>query len=109
MKKARGASGQNGPVWRTMADISLDVSIYKPPFSVPFWTGTTNDTYYDPPVGSFGLGSEDEAGIYDEPGRGAVGRADALGRGDLSAPGLTQPDARRRHKIPLAARFQRGL
>jgi hypothetical protein len=69
VKKARGASGQYGPVWRTMADFSLEVSIYKPPFSVPFWTGTTNDTYYDPPVGSFGLGSEDEAGIYDDPGQ----------------------------------------
>jgi len=69
VKKARGANGQYGPVWRTMADFSLDVSIYKPPFSVPFWTGTSNDTYYDPPVGSFGLGSEDEAGIYDEPGQ----------------------------------------
>ena len=69
VKKARGASGQDGPVWRAMADFVLDVSIYKPPFSVPFWTGTTNDTYYDPPVGSFGLGDEDEAGIYDEPGQ----------------------------------------
>jgi hypothetical protein len=69
VKKARGASGQYGPVWRTAADFVLDVSIYKPPFSVPFWTGSTNDTYYDPPVGSFGLGSEDEAGIYDEPGQ----------------------------------------
>jgi hypothetical protein len=69
VKKGRGANGQYGPVWRTMADISLDVSIYKPPFSVPFWTGTSNDTYFDPPVGSFGLGPEDEAGIYDEPGQ----------------------------------------
>jgi hypothetical protein len=69
VKKARGASGQDGAVWRTMADFALDVSIYKPPFSVPFWTGSTSDTYYDPPVGSFGLGSEDEAGIYDEPGQ----------------------------------------
>ncbi len=69
VKKERAASGQYGPVWKTMADISLDVAIYKPPFSVPFWTGTTNDTYFDPPVGSFGLGSEDEAGIYDEPGQ----------------------------------------
>lgn len=68
VKKSRGASGQYGPVWRTAADFAMDVTIYKPPFSVPFWTGTTNDTYYDPPVGSFGLGSEDEAGIYDEPG-----------------------------------------
>jgi hypothetical protein len=69
VKKAQGASGQSGPIWRTVADIALDVSIYKPPFSVPFWTGSTNDTYYDPPVGSFGLGSEDEAGIYDDPGQ----------------------------------------
>jgi len=69
VKKARNANGQYGPVWRTIADVALDVSIYKPPFSVPFWTGSTTDTYYDPPVGSFGLGSEDEAGIYDEPGQ----------------------------------------
>jgi hypothetical protein len=69
VKKARSTTGQNGPVWRTMADVSLDVTIYKPPFKVPFWTGTSNDTYFDPPVGSFGLGSEDEAGIYDEPGQ----------------------------------------
>jgi hypothetical protein len=68
VKKSR-ASGQDGPIWRTVADFVLDISIYKPPFSVPFWTGTSNDTYFDPPVGSFGLGSEDEAGIYDEPGQ----------------------------------------
>lgn len=68
VKKSRGASGQYGPIWRTVADIALDITIYKPPFSVPFWSGSTNDTYYDPPVGSFGLGSEDEAGIYDDPG-----------------------------------------
>ena len=69
VKKHRGADGQYGPVWRTTADFVLEVSIYKPPFSVPFWSGTANDTYSDPPVGSFGLGSEDEAGIYDEPGQ----------------------------------------
>jgi hypothetical protein len=68
VKKSR-LSGQDGPIWRTVADFVLDIAIYKPPFSVPFWTGSTNDTYYDPPVGSFGLGSEDEAGIYDEPGQ----------------------------------------
>ena len=56
----------SGGRWRTLRSTS---TIYKPPFNVPFWTGTTNDTYYDPPVGSFGLGSEDEAGIYDEPGQ----------------------------------------
>jgi len=69
VKKHRAANGRYGPVWRTTADFALDVSIYKPPFSVPFWTGSANDTYYDPPVGSFGLGPEDEAGIYDEPGQ----------------------------------------
>src|SRR6202451_712436 len=69
VRKSRGANSQYGPVWRNAADFALEIAIYKPPFSVPFWTGTTNDTYYDPPVGSFGLGSEDEAGIYDEPGQ----------------------------------------
>jgi hypothetical protein len=69
VKKARSSNGPYGPVWRSIADVALDVSIYKPPFSVPFWTGSTTDTYFDPPVGSFGLGSEDEAGIYDEPGQ----------------------------------------
>src|ERR1035437_6811677 len=69
VKKYRGANGQYGPVWRTTADLALDVSIYKPPFSVPFWTGS----------------------------------ADALGGGDLPAPGLAQSDARRRHQIPLGA------
>jgi hypothetical protein len=69
VKKHRAPDSQYGPVWRTTADSVLDVSIYKPPFSVPFWTGSTSDTYSDPPVGSLGLGSEDEAGIYDEPGQ----------------------------------------
>ena len=64
MKKSR-----SGQVSRTVADVRIEVSIYKPPFSVPFWNGTTADTYYDPPVGSFGLGPDDEAGIYDEPGQ----------------------------------------
>ncbi len=69
LKKSRAADGRYGPVWRTAADVVLDIEIYKPPFSVPFWAGTSADTYYDPPVGSFGLGAEDEAGIYDEPGQ----------------------------------------
>ncbi len=69
VKRNRGAHGQYGPVVRTTAECALDVAIYKPPFSVAFWTGSVTDTYYDPPVGSFGLGSEDEAGIYDEPGQ----------------------------------------
>jgi hypothetical protein len=68
MKKVRSAGGQNGPFWQTQAEVALEVSIYKPPFAVPFWHGTSSDTYFDPPVGSFGLGPEDQAGIYDEPG-----------------------------------------
>jgi hypothetical protein len=64
VKKSR-----SGQVSRTVADVRIEVSIYKPPFSVPFWSGVTSDTYYDPPVGSFGLGPDDEAGIYDEPGQ----------------------------------------
>jgi len=69
VKKSRGADGPYGPVYRTMAEVRIEVTIYKPPFSAPFWNGGTNETYYDPPVGSFGLGPEDEAGIYDEPGQ----------------------------------------
>lgn len=65
VKKSRGS----GQLFRTVADFRIEVSIYKPPFSVPFWSGATSDTYYDPPVGSFGLGPDDEAGIYDEPGQ----------------------------------------
>lgn len=69
VKKSRAPDGRFGQVYRTVAEFRLEVAIYKPPFSVPFWSGATSDTYYDPPVGSFGLGAEDEAGIYDEPGQ----------------------------------------
>ncbi|MHB8383277.1 MAG: hypothetical protein ACYDC3_13180 [Candidatus Binataceae bacterium] len=66
--KRRGPDGEYGPVWATSADFALEVIIYKPPFSVPFWQGTSSSLYNDPPVGSFGLGPEDEAGVYDDPG-----------------------------------------
>jgi hypothetical protein len=71
VKKTHGADSRfgAGASFRTVADFRIEVSIYKPPFSVPFWSGATSDTYYDPPVGSFGLGPDDEAGIYDEPGQ----------------------------------------
>ncbi len=52
-----------------MADFTLDVTVYKPPFKVPFWQGSSSQSYFDPPIGSFGLGPDDEAGIYDEPGQ----------------------------------------
>ncbi len=69
VKKRRGPDGTYGPVWMTAADIALEVQVFKPPFSAPFWEGTSEQGYNDPPVGSFGLGPEDEAGIYDEPGQ----------------------------------------
>ncbi len=69
VKKHRGPDGRFGPTWSTVADFTLEVTVYKPPFKVPFWQGTSSQPYYDPPIGSFGLGPEDEAGIYDEPGQ----------------------------------------
>ncbi|MGO9450740.1 MAG: hypothetical protein ACLQDV_06785 [Candidatus Binataceae bacterium] len=68
VNKRRGPDGRYGPVWSTAADFAVTVIVFKPPFSIPFWQGTLQSTYNDPPVGSFGLGPEDEAGIYDEPG-----------------------------------------
>ena len=68
VRKSKAADGHAG-VWHSQADFELDVTIYKPPFSVPFWKGSSEDTYYDPPVGSFALGPEDEAGVYDFPGQ----------------------------------------
>ncbi|HUA32392.1 MAG TPA: hypothetical protein VMA09_02210 [Candidatus Binataceae bacterium] len=68
VRKSKAPDGHAG-VWHSEADFELDVTIYKPPFSVEFWKGTSEDTYYDPPVGSFALGPEDEAGVYDFPGQ----------------------------------------
>jgi hypothetical protein len=66
--KRHGADNRYGAVWSTAADFVIDVIVFKPPFKIPFWQGALQSTYNDPPVGSFGLGPEDEAGIYDEPG-----------------------------------------
>ncbi len=68
VNKRRGPDGRYGPVWSTAADFAVDVIVFKPPFKIPFWQGALQSTYNDPPIGSFGLGPEDEAGIYDEPG-----------------------------------------
>jgi hypothetical protein len=64
VKKRHGA----GKAWNTAADFAIAVIVFKPPFKIPFWQGVLQSTYNDPPVGSFGLGSEDEAGIYDDHG-----------------------------------------
>jgi len=69
VKKHRGPDGRFGPTWSTVAEVSLQVTVYKPPFKVPFWQGSSPQSYFDPPIGSFGLGPDDEAGIYDEPGQ----------------------------------------
>src|SRR5258708_14460465 len=63
VKKNRAADGRFGPVYRTVAEVRIEVAIYKPPFSVPFWSGSASDTHYTPPVASSGLGPHDEAGI----------------------------------------------
>ena len=69
VKKHRGGDVHFGPTWATQADFAVQVTVYKPPFKVPFWQGISSQSYFDPPIGSFGLGPEDEAGIYDQPGQ----------------------------------------
>jgi len=70
VKKHRGPNGRGGnPTWSTAGDFSIKVAVYKPPFKAPFWEATSSDTYYDPPIGAYGLGPEDEAGVYDQPGQ----------------------------------------
>ena len=68
VSKRRGSDDRDGQVWTTAADVAMDVLVFKPPFKIPFWQDALQSTYDDPPVGSFGLGPEDETGIYDEPG-----------------------------------------
>jgi hypothetical protein len=67
VKKQRVVDNDKNVSWQTVAEFELEALIYKPPFHVPFWQGTSNETYSDPPD-SPGLMPEDEASIYDEPG-----------------------------------------
>jgi hypothetical protein len=67
--KHRGPDNQAGPTWFTTADVALDVAIYKPPFSVPFWQGTSAANYDDPALPPAGSSTEDETQIYDNPGQ----------------------------------------
>jgi hypothetical protein len=66
--KQRGTGNEGGPVWFSAADVALDVTIYKPPFAVPFWQGTSAAEYNDPPKPAAGASPEDETEIYDQPG-----------------------------------------
>lgn len=63
-----GSSGSQASVWFTSADAALAVTIYKPPFEVPFWQGVSADTYNDPPADN-GTGMGDEIPIYANPGQ----------------------------------------
>ncbi len=67
VKKQRVMDNDRNPNWQTVAEFGLDATIYKPPFSVPFWQGVSTQTYSDPPDNP-GLMPEDETSIYDEPG-----------------------------------------
>jgi hypothetical protein len=66
--KQRGTGNEGGPTWFSAADAALDVTIYKPPFAVPFWQGSSAAEYNDPPKPVAGARPEDETEIYDQPG-----------------------------------------
>lgn len=59
--------GATSQAWFTTADAALDVTIYKPPFNVPFWQGVSAATYNDPPADN-GSGMGDDIPIYEHPG-----------------------------------------
>jgi hypothetical protein len=69
VNKHRGPDTQAGPSWFTAADVAFKVAIYKPPFNVPFWQGTSSATYDDPPLPVAGMNPEDDTEIYDQPGQ----------------------------------------
>ncbi len=60
-------NAQGGAVWHAVADVAIDVAIYKPPFNVPFWQGESASIYKDPPPTVSG-DIADEAEIYEQPG-----------------------------------------
>lgn len=67
VKKQRVVDSEKNASWQTVAEFTIDATIYKPPFQVPFWQGDSSQTYSDPPDNS-GIMSEDQASIYDQPG-----------------------------------------
>lgn len=69
VNKHRGPDNAAGATWFASAATTLDVAIYKPPFSVPFWNGESVATYDDPPALAPGVVAGDETAIYDEPGQ----------------------------------------
>ncbi len=65
--KRPGPGGEAGPAWFSAAEFALEVTIYKPPFTVPFWQGKSGSNYDDPPMDSNAISPEDETAIYDQP------------------------------------------
>ncbi|HUY17986.1 MAG TPA: hypothetical protein VMV15_02060 [Candidatus Binataceae bacterium] len=65
--KRPGPGGEAGPAWFSAAEFALEVTIYKPPFTVPFWQGRSGSNYDDPPMDSNAISPEDETAIYDQP------------------------------------------
>ncbi len=68
VKKQRVVDSDKNASWQTVAQFAIDAAIFKPPFHVPFWQGSSSETYSDPPDNS-GITQEDQASIYDEPGQ----------------------------------------
>lgn len=65
VKKQRVAMPEGQPAWHTVADFAIAVTLYKPPFHVPFWQGLSAQSYSDPPD----LSSGDDVSIYSNPGQ----------------------------------------
>ena len=67
VRKTRGPARAAEASWRSVADVALDVAIYKPPFTVPFWQGQSAAVYNDPPPSVTG-DVTNEVEIYEQPG-----------------------------------------
>lgn len=65
--KRRRPDTPQGKMWAAAAVVALDVTIYKPPFSIPFWQGIITASFDDPPPLNGALGDQTE--LYDQPGQ----------------------------------------
>lgn len=68
VKKQLVVDNDKNTSWQTVAQFAIDAAIFKPPFHVPFWQGSSSETYSDPPDNPSVI-AEDQASIYDEPGQ----------------------------------------
>lgn len=67
VSRHRGPNSQGETIWFTAARFALDVTLYKPPFRVAFWQGRSADKYNDPPTDTYGMSSDVDTAIYDDP------------------------------------------